>query len=331
MQIVQPTDDAIARACAMLHEGKLVAFPTETVYGLGADATNALALKRLYEAKGRPCDHPVIVHLAFVEQMNDWCRDFPKPARLLAERFCPGPLTFILPKAAHVLAQVTGGQDKVGLRIPSHPAAHRLLAAFGKGLAAPSANKFGKLSPTTAQDVACDFAQELSMVLDGGASQVGIESTIVDFTVEPPRVLRPGMISAGQIAAVIGEVERAAPAANGNQTRAPGMLEKHYAPATALELVSGDRLQSRLQALEKSGRKAAVLAFQEGARPASRTIVASADPARYAHELYSNLRELDRLRADIILVETVPDEEIWAGVADRLRRASTKASRGESE
>jgi L-threonylcarbamoyladenylate synthase len=325
MDILYPTPATIAQACASLRAGNLVAFPTETVYGLGADASSETALKRLYEAKGRPGDHPVIVHLAAFEQLYDWAAEVPEGVKLLAYRFCPGPLTFILPKAKRVLPQITGGQDTVGLRFPSHPVAQQLLAGFRGGLAAPSANKFGRLSPTTVQDVVLEFGDEVSLVLDGGPSQVGIESTIIDFTVNPARILRPGIIPASQIEAVLG-TSLAKPTASASGTRAPGMLESHYAPTTRVEMVEAPLLQGRLQTLSGSGKRAAVLAFQAATdlRSAVKLIVASAEPARYAHELYRNLRELDYVKADVILVETVPDQENWAGVADRLRRASAK-------
>ncbi|MGH7193226.1 MAG: L-threonylcarbamoyladenylate synthase, partial [Candidatus Saccharimonadales bacterium] len=308
--------------------GELVAFPTETVYGLGADATSRAALTRLYDAKGRPPAHPVIVHLYDVEQIDAWAAHVPDSARRLAEALWPGPLTLILPKAPHVSLQVTGGQDTVGLRIPSHPVARRLLQEFGGGIAAPSANKFGRLSPTTAADVAHDFAEEVSLTLDGGTCDVGIESTIVDCTSQRPRILRPGMITAQQIAALAGALAAAqtgvAPAAaQPTAPRVPGSLPAHYAPRTSCQLVSASELQSRLDELVASGKKVCVLSFQERQDTAPAWIVAPAEPARYAHELYRSLRQLDREGADIILVESVPPDNEWAGIADRLKRASS--------
>jgi L-threonylcarbamoyladenylate synthase len=318
MRMLEPTDQAIEEAVQRLRDGQLVAFPTETVYGLGADASNPQALRRLYQAKGRPTGHPVIVHLAQVEQIEQWAAEVPEAARRLAAALWPGPLTLILRRAASVSDQVTGGQDTVGLRIPSHPVARRLLSAFGSGVAAPSANKFGRLSPTSAADVAEDFAEEVSVILDGGSCDVGIESTIVDFSSGSPRVLRPGMITAEQIAALVGPLSGSTPGG----PRAPGTLPAHYAPRTPCRLVPPHDLKGELTALTEAGKRVCVLSFQESADKASGWIVASAEPARYAHDLYRSLRRLDRQGADIILIEKVPDDQQWSGIADRLKRAS---------
>lgn len=208
------TDADIAAAAARLRAGELVALPTETVHGLGADAMNPAAVRRIFEAKGRPADHPLIVHLPDAEQMTQWARDIPREAIALAQAFWPGPLTLILKREDDVPLEVTGGQDTVGLRVPGHPLALKLLRAFGGGVAAPSANRFGRISPTTAQHVRDEFHDTLGdalTVLDGGPCEVGIESTILDLSGEAPRILRPGAISAEQIAAVIGRM----PAARG--------------------------------------------------------------------------------------------------------------------
>src|SRR5262245_58594931 len=191
---VAATAETLAQAAAHLRAGRLVAFPTETVYGLGADATNAEAVRRVFVAKGRPADHPVIVHVASVQAMASWARDIPAGARALADAFWPGPLTLIVPRAAHVHDIITGGQDSVGLRVPSHPIARALLDAFGGGIAAPSANRFGHVSPTTATHVSADLGDKPALILDGGASPVGIESTIVAFRGDVPLLLRPGAI-----------------------------------------------------------------------------------------------------------------------------------------
>jgi L-threonylcarbamoyladenylate synthase len=326
MKILPPTEDALNEAAALLRRGQLVAFPTETVYGLGADASNVEALARLYEAKGRPTSHPVIVHLFSADQLDDWAVEVPEAARRLAEALWPGPLTLILPKAPHVLDAVTGGQNSVGLRVPSHPAARQLLNRFKGGVAAPSANKFGRLSPTTAADVAHDFAKEVAMVLDGGPSEVGIESTIVDFTGAAPRILRPGMILPQQVEAIAGKLERLHHPAGA--PRAPGMLKSHYAPSTPTQVVAAEALNSRIASLTKTGARVCALSFQEGMPGCLQLIVASRDPSRYAHELYRNLRKLDSLGADVIVVEAVPETDAWAGVADRLKRASAEASGG---
>ncbi|HEY9792710.1 MAG TPA: L-threonylcarbamoyladenylate synthase [Candidatus Obscuribacterales bacterium] len=324
MKILLPTEDALNEAAALLRQGQLIAFPTETVYGLGADAANAEALKRLYEAKGRPTAHPVIVHLFSAEQLTDWAVEVPEAAYKLAAAMWPGPLTMILRRAPHVLDAVTGGQNSVGLRVPSHPAARRLLSRFKGGVAAPSANKFGRLSPTTAADVAHDFEQEVAMVLDGGPSEVGIESTIVDFTGEAPRILRPGMILPQQVETIAGKLQILHHPMG--TPRAPGMLKSHYAPATPTQVVAADAINSKIASLTQTGAKVAALSFQEGMPGCLQLIVASKDPSRYAHELYRNLRKLDSLGADFIVVEAVPETDAWAGVADRLKRASAETS-----
>lgn len=325
MKILSADESSIEIAAKALSDGLLVAFPTETVYGLGANASDAEAIKRLYEAKGRPSNHPVIVHLARMDQLSEWASVVPESARRLGEALWPGPLTMILPKASHVRDDITGGQHSVGLRIPNHPVAQALLKKFGGGIIAPSANKFGRLSPTTAADVAADFEHEVAIVLDGGACEVGIESTIVDFTVSPPRILRPGMVLAEQIEAIIGELQRpgAPVVSSAPLTRAPGDLPSHYAPATPLRLLDAADLSHRLKDLRHKGLKVCVLSFESNQAGDIPWIVAPRQPALYAHELYRNLRMLDRNKAAFILVENVPRTDDWSGVADRLRRASS--------
>jgi L-threonylcarbamoyladenylate synthase len=328
---------AIATAAAILEEGGLVAFPTETVYGLGADAENPAAVARIYEAKGRPNDHPVIVHVAPGADLDYWTTDIPAAARQLVQAFWPGPLTLILKRAAHIPDAVSGGQDTVGIRCPSHPVAIALLSAFkgGKGgVAAPSANKFGNVSPTTAQHVRDEFglseddasseeactASLLSTVLEGGPSQVGIESTIVDLSrlaTHGPVLLRPGHISAQQIADVIGQLpcapDQAAP-------RASGTLESHYAPRTPVTMLERDALLAALSDLQNKSVKVAVISH---ALPALLTPQQRlpADPAGYAYGLYAALRAMDQTGSDLILVETPPQDAPWQGVNDRLRRS----------
>ena len=232
--------DDLARAVRLLREGKLVAFPTETVYGLGADAANPEALAKIFAAKGRPADHPLIVHLPDAGHLDRWARDVPEAARRLAAAFWPGPLTLILRKAPGVPELVTGGQDTVGVRIPGHPLALQLLRAFGAGIAAPSANRFGRISPTTAQHVRDELGDRVALVLDGGACQVGIESTILDLSATAPRILRPGRVSPSALASVLGAWPVTGAAADG--PRVSGSLEAHYAPTTPLELVTADGL-----------------------------------------------------------------------------------------
>ena len=322
--------EQISRACELLRNGDLVAFPTETVYGLGADASNTASLRKLYAAKGRPTDHPVIVHLYSVDQIADWVKRIPECLEPLAKSFWPGPLTVVLPKADHVSLLVTGGQDTVALRIPSHPVALQLLKAFGGGLAAPSANKFGRISPTRAEDVTQEFGDEIAMVLDGGACQVGIESTILDLSGDQPRILRPGMIEAADLQNSTG-IEIVAMSTSGapEAVRVPGALLSHYAPVTRLKLISSRDLEHHLGKYLDEGTKLAVLTLNGGlVRRFSSSqfllarIEAPQDPVLYAHNLYHSLRELDKVGADLIVVEETPEEPPWSGIKDRLRRAA---------
>ncbi len=323
-----PTPANIAHAAAVLRAGGLVALPTETVYGLAADATNPNATAKIFAAKGRPADHPLIVHLADSGALADWARDIPPEAFALARAFWPGPLTLILKKKATVLDAITGGQDTVGLRIPGHPVALALLRAFGGGLAAPSANRFGRISPTHAQHVADELGDALDTILDGGACDIGIESTILDLSREPPAILRPGAIGADAIAAVIGrrplllscEQDPARP-------RVAGSLTAHYAPRTPLRLVPVTALADTLRA---AGPKTAVIARRKPLALAhANWIAAPDDAASFAHDLYANLRALDACGADTILVEALPDDAVWDAVRDRLARAA--AGSGEDE
>ena len=322
----------ILKAARILESGGLVAFPTETVYGLGADAGNPKALANIFALKGRPADHPLIVHLPPEASLEDWAIDIPDVARQLVQACWPGPLTLILKKASAVSEVVTGGQDSVGLRCPSHPVAQALLRAFkqGKGgVAAPSANRFGHVSPTTAQHVRDEFKEDarLGMILDGGQSQVGIESTIVDLSrweTHGPVLLRPGHISAERIAGIIGVMpcapDRAAP-------RASGTLAAHYAPRTPVVLVASDELNAKLKALVTSGKRIALMHYAGAdfaGLVAQRALPAT--PDAYAHHLYATLRELDHAGADAIVVEWPPQDDRWHGVNDRLRRAAQAAA-----
>jgi L-threonylcarbamoyladenylate synthase len=316
----------IEQAVHLLKSGELVAFPTETVYGLGADASNPSAIAKLYAAKGRPTNHPVIVHIADSSQLSVWASSVPENALKLANKFWPGPLTLILPKAAHVRDEITGGQRSVGLRMPAHPLALELLKAFGGGVIAPSANKFGRLSPTTAEDVRSEFQDQVALVLDGGPCQVGIESTIVDLSSSQPMILRPGMIEQSEIESIIGEVltpQRLVP--DQSRTRAPGGLPSHYAPTTPLKLVDAAEL-SRITNSSDHRARVAVMAFTPP--PVSMNwIVADRDPHVFARDLYKNLRQLDRLQLEQIVVEAPPANSHWDGIRDRLERAAAdKAS-----
>ncbi len=320
----------IAEAVALLRGGELVAFPTETVYGLGADAANPAAAAKIFSAKGRPADHPLIVHLPSGDHMARWARDVPAEAERLAAAFWPGPLTLILKRLPDVPDAVTGGQDTVGLRVPNHPLALELLAAFDGGIAAPSANRFGRISPTTAAHVREELGARVPLILDGGPCPVGIESTILDLSRGRPVLLRPGAIGAADIARVIGHVpEMAVPQMDA--PRVSGSLEAHYAPRTPLQLVSSDGLLFALRDALVAGERVAVLA--PTAQAISHDLVAwrqvPADPAGCAHDLYASLRELDALGCARILVQKPPAGEIWLAVNDRLSRAA--AGSGEND
>lgn len=328
---------AIDAAARLLEAGSLVAFPTETVYGLGADAENPAAVGLIYRAKERPANHPLIVHLAPQADVAYWSSHVDAGARALIDAFWPGPLTLILARAARIPDAVAGGQQSIGLRCPSHPVAQALLRSFrhGRGgIAAPSANRFGQVSPTTAQHVRDEFTDQplVSCILDGGQSRVGIESTIVDLTRGTPVLLRPGHVGAAQIADVLGiwpaEPDAAAP-------RASGTLEAHYAPRTPLALVTAEAARPTALALLAAGYRLACQhhgAFDDvkGAMSGDLVLGEAAMPAHphaYAHALYASLRRLDALGADLILVEAPPDGSDWLAVHDRLKRAAHGSAR----
>jgi L-threonylcarbamoyladenylate synthase len=310
-------DDAVA----VLRSGGLVAFPTETVYGLGADASNDDAVKKIYAAKGRPRNHPLIVHVANVRDIDAWATDVTEAAGRLANRYWPGPLTLILDRAPHVSNLITGGQDTVALRVPSHPVAQALLRAFGGGIAAPSANRYGRVSATTAEHVRSEFGGSVDCVLDGGPSDVGIESTIVDVSGMEPVLLRPGHITAREIEETLG---RAVGAPGEASPRAPGTLAKHYAPQTPLIVMEADLLAELAASMTRQGQKVAVLA-RSALRPLLHGVMwiaAPDDAAGYAHDLYANLRKLDEAGCNAILVEQPPLDPAWTAIHDRLMRAA---------
>ena len=316
----------MALAARYLKEGGLIAFPTETVYGLGADAANVAAVARVFALKGRPADHPLIVHLGSLGQLRDWVAQVPPVAMQLATRFWPGPLTLILPKAAHVNAAVTGGQDSIGIRIPSHPVAQQLLAAFDGGIAAPSANRYGRLSATCAAHVREEFGDAVPIVLDGGEAEIGIESTIIACLGNVARLLRPGRITRSQVEREIGPL----PVPQGAAPRAPGDRLQHYAPATPVRLVAREELLPLALRIVAEGGQVGVLAMHGAPAPvAGMTWVdAGADAAAYAHQLYDRLRWLDRSCGRVILVEAPPANEAWGAVGDRLARASAATDPG---
>ena len=314
------------RAVELLRAGELVAFPTETVYGLGADATNPAAVARIFAAKGRPADHPLIVHLAGHDAVDRWAEEVPAVAWELMEAFWPGPLTLILKKQAWVPSTVTGGQDTVGLRVPGHPVALELLRRFAAdgepgGIAAPSANRFGHISPTTAAHVGEELGDRVALILDGGPCTVGIESTIVDCSRGGPVILRPGHISAAHVEVVSGVQPRLVA---GGAPRVSGALEAHYAPQTPLRMVVGERLIDFLGAQRKQGARCGVIGHSQPPQAGVPHLwrLLSADPVAYAHDLYAALRDMDHADVALIVVEAPPDRPEWAAVTDRLRRAA---------
>ena len=320
-----PSTDAVALAVQRLRAGGLVGFPTETVYGLGADASNGQAVVEIYQAKGRPANHPVIVHLASKADLERWARRIPPAARLLIEKFTPGPLTLILPKSDHVPGVVTGGQNKVGLRFPSHPVAQRLLREFGGGIAAPSANRFGRVSPTTAQHVADEFGDLVPLILDGGPCEVGIESTIVDFTRGAAVLLRPGGVSTTQLAEALGY----APLLQTRKSpRVSGSLPSHYAPKTETRLVKPFEVAQAYRTAKLAGRRVGVLARSAVRFDEFEGVWRQAGPewSAYARLLYAELRLLDASGVDLILVEEPPAAVAWQAVNDRLQRATHRGS-----
>jgi L-threonylcarbamoyladenylate synthase len=308
----------VRRAAQILRAGGLVAFPTETVYGLGADAANPEAVRKLYAVKRRPADHPVIVHFADAEKAFAWAREVPAAARKLAERFWPGPLTLILKRSALAKDFITGGQDTVGLRVPSHPVAHELLVSFAGAIAAPSANRFGLVSPTTAAHVRDDLGRDVELVLEGGASEVGIESTILDLSGPSPVLLRPGHVSKEDLQAILGEVLEGTPAS----ARHPGGMERHYSPRTPASLVPTYSLDKEISVL---GGRAAVLAFSRPDERVDYWLRMPREPKAYAQRLYAALRELDTAGCERILIEAPPESPEWSAVRDRLKRACGQA------
>lgn len=316
-------DPQIGDGVERLRQGEVVAFPTETVYGLGADARNEQAVRQVFRLKGRPADHPLIVHVADMEAAGQWAAELSDVARMLMTRFWPGPLTLVLPARDDVSRAVTGGQDSVALRAPHHPVAQALLAAFGGGLAAPSANPFGRVSPTEAGHVR-DYFPGLA-VLDGGPCRFGLESTIVSLLGGSPRLLRPGALPVSALRQALGDLEIGPAQSATSVPRVPGMLPAHYAPDTALEVVPASQLIPRAQTLLAAGLRVALLRRNHG--PWQYPLLLHRfqlpnNPLGFGKQLYSRLREIDRFGFDRLLVEAPPQDEAWWAVNDRLSRAA---------
>lgn len=325
---------AVHRAAEVLRAGGLVAIPTETVYGLAADADNEKAVLATFAVKGRPTNHPLIVHVAGPEALSAWARVVSPEAKLLAEKFWPGPLTMVLPKSDRCQGFVTGGQDSVAIRCPSHPWMRELLKEFAgddhHAVTAPSCNTFGRISPTSAQHVADDLGVKpqgkLDMILDGGVCEVGVESTIINLSGERPEILRHGAVTREMLEAALGVP---VPDAGSDAPRASGRLKSHYAPKTKVKLLAPDALRT---ALSDRSVKAAILVSEatktmltaDGLLPATGVLTAPESEAAYAHALYENLHRLDAFGADVILIECPPTTPDWAAVNDRLGRAAAE-------
>ena len=325
VRVVRASQAEIDAAVQTLRDGDLVAFPTETVYGLGANAQNPAAVRKIFEAKGRPISHPVIVHLDSPKYLHRWVREVPEICLKIAEKFWPGPLTMVLPRAPNVHDIVTGGQETIAIRVPSHPMAQQLLTAFGGGIAAPSANRYGRLSPTRAEHVRDELGDAVKIVLDGGECQIGLESTIIQCDNNQVRLLRPGAVTASQLREVAGELQMGPDL---QSPRVPGSTPSHYAPATPMMIVPTGEIDSQAAAMSEGGRRIAVLAqrLPLKAHKYVTWINAGRRPDQYGHDLYANLRTLDKVGSAQILVQDVPDDERWDAVRDRLMRAASSVT-----
>ena len=332
MPIVPANAEAIKQSAQVLRRGGLVAFPTETVYGLGADAENSEAVRKIFEVKRRPVAHPLIVHLADASLIDDWAIEVPSSAGALASAFWPGPLTIILRRSARVIDAITGGHHTVGLRVPSHPVALALLTEFGSGIAAPSANRFTQVSPTAAAHVATDLGDDVDLILDGGPCTVGVESTIVDLSQTVPRLLRPGGISREALELVLDQPLATADATHA-QTPSPGQHPVHYSPKAKVIIV--DRHDITSIAIESSLLQKRVHVFSFQPQPKSLSTVnwwqMPTDLAEVARQLYQRLRTADLTNSDVILVELPLTNGLGDAISDRLRRASGMASNEHAE
>jgi L-threonylcarbamoyladenylate synthase len=323
-----PDPAVVAEAAAALRAGRLVAFPTETVYGLGAHALDADAVRRIFAAKGRPSYNPLIAHAADADGARALAAAWPDAAERLARAFWPGPLTLVLPKRPHVPDVLTAGLPAVAVRVPAHPVALALLRAAELPIAAPSANRFTELSPTTAAHVAKALGDRVALILDGGPAGVGIESTVVDLTGARPALLRPGTLTAEALAAVLGEepVAGAIPERADAPRSSPGMVERHYAPRAAVWLFDPAERASVAARLAREGAAARagalLLAPWDEAPAPAHPLLMPADPAAYARRLYAALHEVDDAGCAVVLVERPPDSPGWDGVRDRLARAA---------
>ena len=324
-----PGPQLLAHAASVLRRGGLVAFPTETVYGLGANALDPEAVRRIFAAKGRPSFNPLIVHVPDVAAALALVTTWPDAAAALARRFWPGPLTLVLPKRDLVPDAVTAGLPTVGVRVPAHPVAHALLQAAALPVAAPSANRYTELSPTSAEHVERALGDRVDLILDAGPTRVGIESTVVDVSGALPELLRPGTISLDELRAVVGDVRVASDATRDDPVaprRAPGMVERHYAPRARLVPFAPERRAAAAHDAADAtdaGQRVGALLLAPLDAPLRHPVRMPADPAAYASRLYAALHALDESGCDLVLVELPPETPAWAGVRDRLRRAAS--------
>ncbi len=321
--------DQITAAAQILRTGGTVAFPTETVYGLGADVTNPVAIDKIYKIKQRPTNHPLIVHIGNISHLHYWTQAIPDSAWKLASHFWPGPLTLILPRNDRISDSVTGRQDTVGIRLPAHPVALALLHALGpeKALAAPSANRFGRISPTLATHVHQELGNTVDMVLDGGACDVGLESTIVSFHNEIPQILRPGSITLPELEAALNNSVILAHHINNQPIRTSGSLPAHYAPITPLRMYSNTQIWQHAFILAEKNLRVLVITWSNTDKPKfSNQFIEQfsmpEDPVAYGRQLYAKLHQFDQAEFDYILIESPPDHPGWLAIADRLQRAS---------
>jgi len=317
-----PDAHSIEKAAGLLREGGLVAFPTETVYGLGANALDASAVDRIYAAKGRPSYNPLIVHVASAARAQDVVSTWPDLADQLARAFWPGPLTLVLPKRSIVAAGVTAGLDTVAVRVPAHPVALALITAADLPIAAPSANRSTEVSPTTAAHVEKSLGDRVDLILDGGPTRVGIESTVLDLSSAHPTLLRPGMISVARLEEIVGPIAQASHAGGDAARPSPGMLEKHYSPRARVVIADSADVGIRVEHERAGSQRVGAMVISADVEPTATIIRMPGDAEQYAARLYATLHELDDVGTDVIVIERVPGSSEWLGVQDRLRRAA---------
>ncbi|MCE7913686.1 MAG: threonylcarbamoyl-AMP synthase [Nitrosomonas sp. PRO4] len=331
-ELTPEQQEHVITAARILNHGGTVAFPTETVYGLGADVNNAIAVRKIYDIKQRPLDHPLIVHIGDISQLNYWAQAIPEAAWKLAYTFWPGPLTLILHRSQQVPDSVTGGQNTVGIRMPAHPIALALLDELGSGkaLAAPSANRFGRISPTTALHVQQELGERVDMILEGGACEVGLESTIVCFDKQSVKILRPGGITCPELEMALDIPVNLATTTN-QTMRFSGMLPAHYAPITPLRIYPTEQIWQQAITLTTQKFRILIMTWSKADKPQfSDHIIGHcampADPIAYGKQLYAKLRQFDEEAFDYLLIESPPNHPSWLAIADRLQRASYHSS-----